>query len=104
LTLRGDPSLGRSQASGKVTINALKNSEEGFLVTPIFRPEEAGEEPPISTMMQELLAKFASLFQPPFGLPPQRSSTMPSPLKREPRFPISDLIGILTIKNLGLRR
>ena len=50
MTLQGDPSLGRSQASGKTALNALRNDEEGFLVTPLFCSESIEEHPPISAV------------------------------------------------------
>jgi len=41
VTLKGDPTLGRSQASGKRALNALRNAEEGFLVTPLFQSDSS---------------------------------------------------------------
>jgi len=70
VTLCGDPSLGWYPASSKMTFNALKNSEDAFLVTPLFKPVEV--VPPIFVATQQLLAKFDSLFQPPSDLPPKR--------------------------------
>jgi len=85
MTLQGDPSLGRSQASGKTALNALRNDEEGFLVTPLFRSESIEEHPPISTLA--LLEQFEDIFQTPFGLPPKRSQDHVITLKEAADIP-----------------
>jgi len=87
VTLRGDPSLGWSPASSKMTFNALKNSEDGFLVTPLFKATEVEVVPPISVATQQLLAKFDSLFQPPSGLPPKRELDHAITLKDKAEIP-----------------
>ena len=87
VTLRGDPSLGWSPASSKMTFNALKNSEDGFLVTPLFKATEVEVVPPISVATQQLLAKFDFLFQPPSGLPPKRELDHAIKLKDKAEIP-----------------
>ena len=101
--LRGDPSLGWSPGNGKMIFNVLKNSEDGFLVTPLFKAIKKVVSP-ISVATQQLLVKFDSLFQHPFGFPPKENSIMPSYLKTKRRFPIFDHIGILITKSLRLRK
>ena len=73
VTLRGDPSLGRSPASGKMTLNALRDNEQGFLVTPPFTTDDFAAHPSFSQETLTLLQKFEDIFQTPCGLPPQRT-------------------------------
>jgi len=51
VTLQGDP----SHASGKMALNALKNNEEGFLVTPLLWSNGDNITSPITTKTLELL-------------------------------------------------
>jgi len=67
VTLQEDSSLSRSHASGKMTLNALKNNEEGFLVTPLFYFDGDNITSPITTGTLELLQQFDDLFQEPDG-------------------------------------
>jgi len=55
VTLQGDPSLSSSHASGKMALHALKNNEEGFLVTPLFCSDGDNITSPITTETLELL-------------------------------------------------
>jgi len=68
VTLQGDPNLSRSNASGKMTLNALKNNKEGFLVTPLFYSDGDNITSPITIETLELLQQFNDIFQEPFGM------------------------------------
>jgi len=68
--LRGDPSLSRSKASWKATLNALKGNEEGYLVTPISLTIAVKDNSQLSIDAQRLLQEYDDLFQEPCGLPP----------------------------------
>ena len=59
IILQGDPSLSRSHASGKMTLNALKNNEEGFLVTPLFCFDGDNIISPITTKICNNLMIFS---------------------------------------------
>ncbi|XP_020962930.1 uncharacterized protein LOC107607991 isoform X2 [Arachis ipaensis] len=87
VTLQGDPTLGRTHASSKVTLQALRNAEEGFLVTPLFRPDADEDSVTISSETTELLSQFDDLFQSPSGLPPQRSHDHAIVLKENSDIP-----------------
>ena len=70
--LRGDPSLSRSKASYKATLNALKGNEERYLVTPIFLTDVVKDNPQLFTGAQRLLQEYEDLFQEPYRLLHQR--------------------------------
>jgi len=70
--LREDPSLSRSKASWKATLNALKGNEEGYLVTSISLIDAVKDNPQLSIDAQRRLQEYEDLFQEPCGLPPQR--------------------------------
>jgi len=55
VTLKGDPTLGRSQATGKMALNALRNEEEGFLVTPLFWSNSFAKQHPMSIASIDIL-------------------------------------------------
>jgi len=86
VTLKGDRTLGRSQASGKMALNALRNDEEGFLVTPLFR-FRSKEQHSISTATMNLLQQFDDIFQPPSELLPQRTHDHKKVLKENAPIP-----------------
>ncbi|XP_072088087.1 uncharacterized protein [Arachis hypogaea] len=73
VTLHGDPSLGRSRDSAKVTLNALRNNEEGFLVTPVFIADSIEAQLSVSSATLAILQQFEDVFQSPYSLPPQRT-------------------------------
>jgi len=70
--IRGDPSLSRSKASWKATLNALKGNKEWYLVTPVSFIDAIKDNPQLSTDAQRLLQEYEDLFQEPYGLPPQQ--------------------------------
>ncbi|XP_072054839.1 uncharacterized protein [Arachis hypogaea] len=87
VTLHGDPSLGRSRASVKVTLNALRNNEEGFLVTPVFIADSTEAQLSVSSATLAILQQFEDVFQSPYGLPPQRTHNHAIVLKDSAEIP-----------------
>ncbi|XP_057747483.1 uncharacterized protein LOC130966679 [Arachis stenosperma] len=73
VTLHGDPSLGRSRDTAKVTLNALRNNEEGFLVTPVFIADSTEAQLSVSSATLAILQQFKDVFQSSYSLPPQRT-------------------------------
>ena len=70
--LWGDPTLCRVQSSWKAMLKTLKESDEGYCITPLLVDVESKLETPVSPEMEELLLQFDDLFQTPTGLPPKR--------------------------------
>ena len=68
--LKGDPTLSRSRASWKLMLKALRNEEEGYLVTPLIASPSEEHNQPQSTEIKALLQEFEDRFQEPQGLPP----------------------------------
>jgi len=89
VTLKGDPTQSRSQANRKMMMNALRNDEEGFIVTPVCRIAESEYTQECSTQVQELLQEFEEIFATPSGLPPRRPQDHPIVLKEH-----SDILNI----------
>jgi len=87
VTLQGYPSLSKSYASGKMALNALKNNEEGFLVTPLLCSDGDNITSPITTETLELLQQFDDIFQEPSGLPLSRPHDHTIPFKENSAIP-----------------
>ena len=85
--LKGDPALGRSQASWKATLKALKDDGEGYFIT----AAGGGPEPEVGMMIsvktKQLLEEFEDLCQLPKGLPPKRDKDHAINLKEGAEIP-----------------
>ncbi|KAJ9542106.1 hypothetical protein OSB04_028612 [Centaurea solstitialis] len=74
VTLRGDPSLGRSRVTLKNMIRSIVNGGEGFLVqlNQVERQPTAGTLPAAPLYLQSLMESYRQVFEMPSGLPPCR--------------------------------
>ena len=83
----GVPTLSRIKSCWTVTLKALKESDEGYCITPVLFDGEHRQEVPISTETEEILQLFEDLFQAPVGLPPKRDQDHAIMLKEGASIP-----------------
>ena len=72
VTLRGDPSLGKTMVSLKTMMKTLRHEGKGLLVELNKVRVEQKTVKDIPPLLQEVLGKFIVVFHTPMGLPPVR--------------------------------
>ena len=77
--LLGDLTLCRIQSSWKATFKALKESDEGYCITPSLLDAEQRQETLVSIATEEILQQFEDLFRTLTGLPRNGPKIIPSP-------------------------
>lgn len=73
VTIFGDPSLSRSEASCKTLHKLLQQEVTSFLLQLNIQENKTTSFPPVPTPVESLLKAFSGVFELPKGLPPPRS-------------------------------